>query len=839
MPGYKCSGQMFVLEVSPDEGENIEGSTDIDVVEEVENHNEGNEMLLSECYASPQISLNVISGTPTFNTIRMKAIVAKHLLHLLMDTRSTHNFLDLITAKKLGCKMTKTYPLQVIVAGGNKMVSQYKVYGFLWSIQGYQFKTDVMLLPLGGCEMVLGIQWLSTLANIQWNFHELVMKFIYEGQKKCVVGKDEECYSIINCIGPSASLHLMQSTTEEGEYSNEWQILLEEFAIPTELPPKRSCDHRIPLKDEATMVNIRPYKYPPNQKDVIETMVTELKLNKNTIKDKFPIPVIEELIDELQGAKSKCVFGTTTVEYLGHIISAQGVATNPNKIKAMKSWPVPTLLKKNAFSWNNEAQVAFERLQQAMVEAPVLALPNFKEEFIIEIDASRYGIGAVLQQRGHPIAFLSKTLAPKHQSLSAYEKELLAVVVDLQKWRGYLLDRHFKIRTDHFSLKYVLDQRITTPFQSKWLPKLLGFDYEIKYKQDKENVMADALLRIQRQSELFTILTALPFNEFMNAITSIWTTHPVLSDIIKNLQAGSLVTSKYTWQGEQLKRKGKWVVGTDEQLRKRMVLHFHTSAVGRNKSDLSTYLGLLQPLPIPNQIWQDISMDFVDSLPMSQGKSTNLVVVDKLSKQAHFIAVTHPYTAKVGLKFSAAYHPQTDRQTENIGTTQTFTVLLILLLVETVYGQPPLLHIPYMAKDSRVELVDKTLIVREKAIDMLKFNLKKAQDRMKVQTDKHRQLTVRKGKQHKLSAKFYGPFQVLAKIGQVAYKLQLPQIAKVHPVAMELRKIVKLLERKIVKQQNQMGVFGLIQWSNGTEEDATWKDLVDLTRWFHTFVLDP
>ena len=89
------------------------------------------------------------------------------------------------------------------------------------------------------------------------------------------------------------------------------------------------------------------------------------------------------------------------------------------------------------------------------------------------------GIGAVLQQEGHPIAYLSKTLSPKHQSLSTYEKEFLVVLMALNKWKGYLLDRHFKIKTDHFSLKFLLDQRLTTPFQAKWLPKLLGYDYEI------------------------------------------------------------------------------------------------------------------------------------------------------------------------------------------------------------------------------------------------------------------------------------------------------------------------------------------------------------------------
>ncbi|GKB80300.1 putative mitochondrial protein [Tanacetum coccineum] len=98
-----------------------------------------------------------------------------------------------------------------------------------------------------------------------------------------------------------------------------------------------------------------------------------------------------------------------------------------------------------------------------MVNSLVLALPNFGEEFVIETDASGVGIGAVLQQQGHPVAYLSKTLATKHQSLSAYEKELLAVVMALQKWRGYLLDRHFKIKTDHFNLKYMLDQRVERP----------------------------------------------------------------------------------------------------------------------------------------------------------------------------------------------------------------------------------------------------------------------------------------------------------------------------------------------------------------------------------------
>jgi hypothetical protein len=100
-----------------------------------------------------------------------------------------------------------------------------------------------------------------------------------------------------------------------------------------------------------------------------------------------------------------------------------------------------------------EVEAAFKALKQAMISAPVLRLPDFTKEFTIETDASGVGIGAVLLQEGHPIAFLSKTLSSIHQLMSTYEKEFLVVVQALEKWRGYLLDRYFKIKTDHISLK--------------------------------------------------------------------------------------------------------------------------------------------------------------------------------------------------------------------------------------------------------------------------------------------------------------------------------------------------------------------------------------------------
>ncbi|GKD20293.1 putative mitochondrial protein [Tanacetum coccineum] len=353
----------------------------------------------------------------------------------------------------------------------------------------------------------------------------------------------------LNAINESREVSLMRLEGLLVELQPELQVVVEEFmdvfVVPKELPPRRPCDHRISMLEGTTLVNVRPYRHSPTQKDAIESMVQEL-LNTGVIRSSnspFALPIamghyeflvipfgltnapstfqalmndvfkpflrkiilvffddiliysksLQEHVEHLKNvlevmrqhqlyAKlSECVFGSKQVEYLGHVISALGVATDPSKIKAMEAGlfqliPLTLLLMKNGFKWNTATQSAFEQLKQAMISAPVLALPNFEKEFIVETDASRVGIIAVLIQGGHLIAYLSKTLSTKHQLMSTYEKEFLAVILALERWRGYLLDKHFKIKTNHFNLKYLLDQRITTPTQMKWLPKLMGFD---------------------------------------------------------------------------------------------------------------------------------------------------------------------------------------------------------------------------------------------------------------------------------------------------------------------------------------------------------------------------
>jgi len=185
-------------------------------------------------------------------------------------------------------------------------------------------------------------------------------------------------------------------------------------------------------------------------------------LNKLTIKDKFPIPVIDDLLDELSGAQ----FFT---------------------------------------------KLDFQTLKTTMCTTLVLALPDFTKTFVLECDASGKGISAILMQEGRPLAFTSRKLSERNLGKPLYEKEMLAILHAIDLWHPYLLGQRFQIKTNHQSLKYFLEQHISSPEQQKWVTKLFGYDYEIIYKKGKDNVVADALSRkYEEEGSLFSLSFIVP-----------------------------------------------------------------------------------------------------------------------------------------------------------------------------------------------------------------------------------------------------------------------------------------------------------------------------------------
>jgi hypothetical protein len=185
---------------------------------------------------------------------------------------------------------------------------------------------------------------------------------------------------------------------------------------------------------------------------------------------------------------TKCAFGAVSVAYLDHVISEASVAMDPTKVQAIHEWPAPrsaravrgflglagyyrkfvhnygtitapltALLKKDGFEWSEATAAAFDALKTVVSSAPILTMPDFNKPFIIKCDASSHGFGAVLIQEGHPVAFFSRPVAPRHRALAAYERELIGLVQAVRNWRSYLWGRRFLVKTDHYSLKYLLD----------------------------------------------------------------------------------------------------------------------------------------------------------------------------------------------------------------------------------------------------------------------------------------------------------------------------------------------------------------------------------------------
>nr|GEV86849.1 LysM domain-containing GPI-anchored protein 2 [Tanacetum cinerariifolium] len=439
VPGHKCSGQLYALEVVVNdmEGEDVVEEMPADVVEEEEGY------------------------------------MGKQLVHILIDSESTYKFLAMATARKLGCQLRRTAPLEVSVANRNQMVSEYMCKYFEWTIQGITYKTNVMVIPLGKRVVLRGSQQ----AVLTWlKGKKFPKKFT----------KDKAELSLMSLYVYPGQLE----SNNGGSMNAAIQGVLDDykslFEVPKELPPQIVHDHAIPLMPNTLPISIRPYKHPPSQKEAVELMVKEL-MDSGVIRDSnslFSSPVvmvkkkdvIEELLDELYGAKvfSKLdlrkfvlgffddilIYNPNMEDHLEHLrcvlsimqdhtlyakqtkcsfamdkgfLGLTGYYRRFIKNYAIISHPSTKLLKKNSFGWNDEAKLAFQTLKQAMITTPILGLPNFNKEFVVEIDACDVGIGAVLLQERHPIAYMSKALSPKHQTLSTYKKGLLAVMLALEK----------------------------------------------------------------------------------------------------------------------------------------------------------------------------------------------------------------------------------------------------------------------------------------------------------------------------------------------------------------------------------------------------------------------
>ncbi|XP_057755398.1 uncharacterized protein LOC130974540 [Arachis stenosperma] len=870
-PTHKCPNRHFMLfqleEIAEEEAEeqqmtNTEQPAPEDVMQQLEQQ-----------VAEHHLSYNAMNGAEGLATIRLTARILGHEIQVLIDGGSSDSFIQPRIAKFLNLPVEPAPGFNVMVGNFELMKVEGCIKALEVNMQGHKMIVpQVYVLHVAGGDLVLGTTWLKRLKAHIVDYDSSFIKFWQNGEFVTIFGDAyngprQAQYNHIkrlfhtNSVAEAFTLQLQekkeetppqqQGNTKQLQLSQELEpelaLLLQNYAgvfdAPSGLPPARSHDHAIPLIPGAQPVKARPYRYPHSQKEHIEGMVQQMlgegiiqpskspfsspillvkkkdgtwrfctdyrALNNITIKDNFPIPTVDELLDELFGATifskldlrsgyhqilvkkedrektafkthqghyewlvmpfgltnapatfqalmndvfkpylrrfvlvffddilvysphwnahlghletvlkllqqntlyaklSKCLFGVSEIDYLGHTITKEGVHMEKEKVKAVVEWQVPknlkqlrgflgltgyyrrfikgyaslaapltNLLKKDAFFWNNDAEEAFLKLKKAITSKPVLALPNFELPFEVETDASGLGIGAILSQGKHPIAYFSKKLSPTMQCQSAYTRELYAITEAIAKFRHYLLGKRFIIKTDQQSLKALLEKSLSTPEQQKWLHKFVGFDFEIQYKPGIENVAADAL------SRCYYAAWSCPDLNWLHTLKNDLENDGSLKELLLKCREEITTDGNYSYKNGLLLWKNRVVIPRQSSLIQLILKEYHDSAIGGHSGSAKTIdricsnfywpniqqqikeyvrncvicqqakvenkfpTGLLQPLPVPSQVWEEICMDFITSLPPSHGYSVIMVVIDRLTKFAHFIALKHDFNSK-------------------------------------------------------------------------------------------------------------------------------------------------------------------------------------------------
>ncbi|GJU19305.1 putative CCCH-type zinc finger family protein [Tanacetum coccineum] len=598
-----------------------------------------------------------------------------------------------------------------------------------------------------------------------------------------------------------------------------------------------------------------------------------------------------------------------------------GIRMDTTKISAITTWPTPTslhevrsfhglasfyrrfirgfsmivapiteCLKSSKFVWNTAAQSAFERLKHAVTEAPVLALPNFEHVFEVECDASGLGIGGVLSQLKRPIAFFSEKLNDTRRRYSTYDKEFYAIVRSLEYWRHYLLPAEFILYSDHEALKFIQGQAKLKPRHAKWVETLQDFSFVIRHKAGSANSVADALSRRPAllSSTSFQVSGFAPFahlyqddpdfkelwdkchggifRDFVRRDGFLFKGHRLCVPVSSSREAIILECHQGALAGHFGRAKTAALVGDRffwPKLARDVQKVINRCRVCHIAKTQHTNQGLYTPLPTPEGPWEDVSIDFVLGLPLTQRKKDSImVVVDRFSKMAHFIPCSKTFDAsqvarlyfaeivrlhgvprsitsdrdvkfvshfwrtlwkRLGAKlnFSSSHHPQTDGQTEV--TNRSLGSLLRCLVGDkpkqwdvalpqaefaynrsnhsstgrspffVVYGRNPFtpLDLAPMVDDGSVsaegderarQIKELHAQVREQII---KHNLQ-----YQTRANKHRKQVLfeegdlvwihlrharfPQGRFGKLNPRADGPFRILKKINDNAYKVELP-----------------------------------------------------------------
>nr|GEV24200.1 hypothetical protein [Tanacetum cinerariifolium] len=792
---------------------------------------------------------NIMTGMFTLND---------HYAATLFDSGADYSFVSTTFIPLLGIKPSELgFKYEIKIASGQLVEIDKIIKGCRLEIEGHVFDIDLIPFGYGSFDVIIGMDWLSN-HKAEIVCHERVVRIpLLDGKVLRVLGERSK----------EKARFLMSVKTNDKK--QEQIVVVRDFpkVFPDDLydlPLVQEIKFRIELIPRATPVAKSPYRLAPSE---LEELIKQV-----TFKNRYPLPKIDDLFDQLQGSQflfkinlrygyhqlrvheddipktafitryghfeftvmpfgltnapadslgiaqkekmyakfSKCEFWLIEVQFLGHVINGSRIHVDPSKIKAIKNWKAPRTPteKCKTFDWGEEHELAFQTLKDKLCNVPVLALPDGPEDFVVYCDASGIELGFVLMQRGKMIAYASRQLKIHENNYTIYDLELGAVVFALKIWRHYLYGKTSVIYTDHKSLQHIFSQKELNMRQRRWIELFSDYDCEICYHPGKANVVADAFSRKEKLKPKRVRAMNMTFQSGIK--DRIMSAQNEAVDEYVGLQKGLDEMIEQRSDGTMYYLDQIWVPLKGD-VRTLIINEAHKSKYSLHPGADKMYYDLRDGISSGHDIiWvivdqltksayflpmrEDYKMDRLARLYLNEIVARHVMSISIVSDHdSHFTSrfwQSMQEALETRLDMSTAYHPQTDGQIE-FSYNNSYHSSVRCAPFEALYGRK--CRSPIMwAEVGEGQLIGPELV--QETIEknsQIKDRLKVARDRQKGYSDKRRKPlkfsvgdyvllkvsywkgVVRFGKKGKLAPRFVGPFEIIEKVGHVAYQLDL------------------------------------------------------------------
>ncbi|GJW49102.1 putative reverse transcriptase domain-containing protein [Tanacetum coccineum] len=788
------------------------------------------------------------SGNPDANVVTGTFLLNNHYASILFDTGADRSFISTAFSSLINIAPT---PLEncydVELADGKLVGIDTIIRGCTLNFLDHPFNIDLMPVELGSFDVIIGMDWLRRCHAVIVCDEKLV-QVPYGNETLTFCGNEssngrESRLTVISCskaqeymakgcqvfpedlpglpqarpvefqidltpgAAPIAQAPYRLALSEMKELSEQLQELSDKgFIRPSSSPwgtPGSNIYSKIDLRSGHHQLRVREQDIP---KTAFRTRYEPIRTDKRNCEEEHEEhlkAILELLKKEKLYAKN---FQNVNFGFQRFIEGFSKIAKSMTKLtqKGIK------------FDWGEKEENVFQLIKQKLCSAPILALPEGSEDFVLKVNEKNY---------------------------TTHDLELGSVVFALKIWRNYLYRTRCTVFIDHKSLQHILDQKELNMRQRRWLELLSDYDCDIRYHPGKASVVADALSRKERTEPLrvralvMTICLDLPKRILEAQIEAQKPKNLVNEDV------GGIIRRDIPKERLEPRADGTLCYTTSGswQTSPPMLATYVSKCLtcARVKAEHQRPSGLLVQPAIPEWKWDNITMDFITKLPKSsQGFDTIWVIVDRLTKSAHFLPIRendpldklarlylNRIVARHGIpvsiicdrdgrftsnfwksfqkalgtdiSMSTAYHPETDGQSER--TIQTLEDMLRACVID--FGKGWVKHLP-LAEFSynNTQLTGPELIQETtEEIVWIKQRMQAAQDRQKSYADRKRKPmeyevrdrvmlkvspwkgVVRFGKWGKLNLRYVRPFKVLAKVRKVAYRLELPQeLSRVH-----------------------------------------------------------